>query len=506
MDWTQGYIADIEYIHGFYGELAPEQLAMAALLRGSRPPLLEEGFTYFELGCGQGDSLNLLAACNPQGRFYGNDFNPTHIAGAQALADAAGLKNVTILEKSFQELQSMDLPQFDFICLHGIYSWINAENRRLIVDFIRGRLKPGSLVYISYNCLPGWSATAPLRRLMTDYAHASGGGVLTQQVEKALAFTARLRDLKMGFFTPNPQLDARLAQIQTVSRNYLTHEYFNKDWIPFYHADMVRDMAEAKLSFVGPASYGEQLEFLLLPQNALALLAEIQEPVLRETIKDFLLNQQFRKDVFVRGKIAMQISEQRELLRRKRFMLATPRADVPLTVRFMVGDVNLLPDVYNPVLDELDKGPCTLTDVSAALVPGKLTQEQIQHAVLVMLASGHVVLAPTGFEDKRKDATKRFNAVVVERALQGDDLQFLASPVACSGVHVDIVDRLFLNALKKKQEPVAYAWDVLRAKSQVLFKNGKALATPEENLKELAERHKLFSEKRLSRLQKLGIA
>ena len=224
MDWTQGYIADIEYIHGFYGELAPEQLAMAVLLRGIKPPPLEEGFTYFELGCGQGDSLNLLAACNPQGRFYGNDFNPTHIAAAQTLANAAGLDNVTILEKSFQELQVADLPQFDFICLHGIYSWINADNRRLIVDFIRERLKPGSLVYISYNCMPGWSATAPLRRLMTDYAHASGGGVLTQRVEKALAFTSRLRDLKMGFFTPNPVLDARLAQIQAASRNYLRSE------------------------------------------------------------------------------------------------------------------------------------------------------------------------------------------------------------------------------------------------------------------------------------------
>ena len=51
-------------------------------------------------------------------------------------------------------------------------------------------------------------------------------------------------------------------------------------------------------------------------------------------------------------------------------MLATPRADVPLTVRFPVGDVSLLPEVYNPVLDELDKGPCTLTDLWAALVPG----------------------------------------------------------------------------------------------------------------------------------------
>ena len=113
----------------------------------------------------------------------------------------------------------MELPQFDFICLHGVYTWINVENRKAIVDFIRTRLKPGGLVYISYNCLPGWSATAPLRRVMTDYAHA-GGGTTLQQVDRALSFTARLRDLKVGFFTPNPALDSRLAQIQSASRSY----------------------------------------------------------------------------------------------------------------------------------------------------------------------------------------------------------------------------------------------------------------------------------------------
>ena len=504
MEWNQGYIADIEYVHGFYPELAPEQMAMTALLRGNRTPSLEEGFTYFEMGCGQGDSLNLLAACNPQGRFYGNDFNPTHVAGAQSLAAAAGLQNVTVLEKSFQELATVELPQFDFICLHGVYTWVSAENRKAIVDFIRTRLKPGGLAYVSYNCLPGWAGTAPLRRLMTEYAH-TGGGTVLQQVDRALSFTTRLRDLKIGFFTPNQALDNRLAQIQAASRSYLAHEYFHQDWTPFYHADVARDMAEAKLAFVCPASYAEHIEYLWFTEPTLALLAEIQEPTLRETVKDFLTNTVFRKDIFTRGRIAMPPAEQRATFSAKRFVLATPRSEISLTIRFPIGEIKLLPEIYNPVLDELAKGPHTLTELWNALVPGGVAPERIQQAVLVLLATGHVRLAPAGFAEQRKAATDRFNAVVIDRADQSDELQYLASPVAGTGIFVDLVDRLFLSALKKGQALAPFAWEALRARNQVLVKDGKALGTPEENLAELTARATLFTEKRHPHLQTLGI-
>ena len=503
MEWTQGYIADIEYVHGFYPELSPDQMAMATLLRSSRPPSLDEGFTYFELGCGQGDSLNLLAACNPQGRFYGNDFNPTHVAGAQALAKAAGLDNVTILEKSFQELATADLPQFDFICLHGIYTWVSEENRKAIADFIRTRLKSGGLVYISYNCLPGWAATAPLRRLMTEYAH-SGGGTVLQQVDRALSFTNRLRDLKMGYFAANPAVDGRLAQIQSASRSYLAHEYFHKDWTPFYHADVARDLAEAKLSYVCPAGYVEHIEFLWLSEPARVLLGEIQEPVLWETVKDFLTNTVFRRDIFTRGRMTLPPAELRTILAAKRFVLATPRAEVTLKLRFPIGEINLVPEIYNPVLDALAKGPISLAELFTAIP--SLTPDKIQQAVLVLLASSHVRLAPTGFSVQRQAATDRFNAVVIERASQSDELQYLASPVVATGIMVDLVDRLFLSAQKNRKPLVDFAWSALCARNQVLLKDGKPLATPDENLKALAERAKNFTEKTVIQLQKLGIS
>jgi len=190
-DWTEGYVAEIEYTSGFFSELAPKQLAFAALVAGYQAPPIDHSFTYFELGCGKGVSTNLIAAANPNGRFYANDFNPAHIVVARALAADARIENVTFLEKSFAELGGEELPDFDYIALHGVYSWVSDENRRAIVDFIRRKLKPGGVVYISYNCLPGWSQVAPLRELMVQYA-ARQAGTLPQRVKSALAFAQEL--------------------------------------------------------------------------------------------------------------------------------------------------------------------------------------------------------------------------------------------------------------------------------------------------------------------------
>jgi SAM-dependent methyltransferase len=251
--WTEGYIAEVEYTTGFYSEMAPALLCFAALLKGVHAPAIDRPFTYFELGCGQGLSANLLAAANPLGRFFANDFNPTHVLNGRALAAEAGIGNVTFLEKSFGELAGVELPEFDFITLHGVYSWISEENRRAVVDFIRRRLRPGGVVYVSYNSLPGWAPMAPLRRLMTEYAMHQPGP-MPAKIAAAVDFGAKLKEAGAKYFGANPTVAPRLDRLRGQSPNYLAHEYFNLDWALLYHADVVRDMAGAKLSFVGSAN------------------------------------------------------------------------------------------------------------------------------------------------------------------------------------------------------------------------------------------------------------
>ena len=202
-DWAEGYVTEIAYTRHFLGELDPLRFGFAALAAGVKPPPVDQPFTYFELGCGHGFSTNLMAPANPDGRFFANDFNPSHVFGARSLAARAGLTNVTFFEESFDELAGLDLPELDYVALHGIYSWISARNRRLIVDFIRRRLKPGGMVYVSYNSLPGSAQTAPLRRLLTEHASRQTEP-LARRIVGALDFATRLKEAGAGFFAGNP--------------------------------------------------------------------------------------------------------------------------------------------------------------------------------------------------------------------------------------------------------------------------------------------------------------
>jgi SAM-dependent methyltransferase len=152
-DWSAGYVADIGYTYGTYPELNPQRVRLAFLVAGLVPPKVGNAC---ELGFGQGMSVNVHAAASSTA-WYGTDFNPAQAGFAQELAAASGT-SARLYDESFAEFCGRDdLPDFDFIGLHGIFSWISDENRAIIVDFVRRKLKVGGVLYISYNTQAGWA-------------------------------------------------------------------------------------------------------------------------------------------------------------------------------------------------------------------------------------------------------------------------------------------------------------------------------------------------------------
>ncbi|MBE1295889.1 MAG: methyltransferase domain-containing protein [Rhodobacteraceae bacterium] len=510
-DWTSGYVAELDYTHDFFGELAPSHLAFCATLKGQKHGLHGEDLTYCELGCGQGFSANLLGAANPHIQFHAMDFNPSHITGARELATEAGLKNMHFHERSFEDFQSEpSLPDaFDVIALHGVYSWVSRENQKYILEFLSKRLNPGGLVYISYNTQPGWAAALPLRRIMTDRA-AQGSGPLHQRISEAIAWAQELNLTGAEYFAANPVVAKRLGKMDGMSQNYLAHEFFNKDWTPFHFADIAEDLSQAKLSFLASSDPMAHVDDVCLSQSQHEMLERESDPVRRQSLRDILLNAQFRTDIFVRGKL--RHTERGAIGAWFNVPLALARryngGSIILASRS--GEEPLRRDQYEPLLAALKDGPQTVRQLLDSGAFGNNTWAEITRMLTLLIGAHHVIpcLQVEGFVE-RAEQCRRFNMAVCKRAEDSETLRFLASPVTGSGIAFDRFEQLFLLArsegLSTPTEWAELAWQILAPQGQRLHVDGRILETPEENLAVLRVRANAFAAQRLPLCESLGI-
>jgi SAM-dependent methyltransferase len=497
-DWNAGYTTDIAYTYGCYPELNPMHLELAFLHANLAIPATVNAC---ELGFGQGLSINTHAAASNT-IWYGNDFNPSQAAFAREMAAVSGAQ-AHLSDESFATFCARtDLPDFDFIAMHGIWSWISDANRAIIVDFIARKLKPGGVLYVTYNAQPGWAPMVPMRDLLTDHVALMGapGQPITQKVDAAMAFASRLMATNPAFAKSNPHMTQRLADLQTKDRAYLAHEYFNRDWTPMSFGAMASAMAQAKLNFACSANYMDRIEaFNLTPEQA-ALLSEIADPVFRETVRDFVLNTQFRRDYWVKGPRQLGSLKQSEGLLSYRVQLAKPRSKIKLTATAGLGELALAPTVYDPILQVLaDYRPRTVREVFAELKEAGITLNDLLQVVLVLSSTGALASAQDEARIQGAQATcDALNRHILDQARASAQVLVLASPVTGGGVFASRFHQLFLLArsggARTVNELMQFAWSQLKNQNQKIVRNGKQLESEEENLEYVRGEAKDFDE------------
>jgi len=439
--------------------------------------------------------------------------NPAQAGFAQTLANASGAR-ICLYDQAFAEFcQRNDLPDFDFIGLHGIWSWISDDNRQVIVDLIRRRLKVGGVLYISYNTLPGWSAFAPMRHLMAEHAQTMGspGMGTVSRVDGAIGFADKLLATNPAFGRAYPQVAERLNGLKEQNRHYLAHEYFNRDWQPMHFASMAQWLAPAKLGFACSAHYLDHVDTINLRAEQLAFLETIPDSMFRESVRDFMVNQQFRRDYWVKGPRKLPNQEALDTLHAHQVVLVSHRPDIALKVKGALGPATLTEKVYAPVLDLLsDHQPRTLAQISAELGGGPKRFSQIQEVAVILTGAGHLagVQADVAIRNARSH-TDRLNASLLRHARSSADIKHLASPVTGGGVSVGRFAQLFLAArqqgLQQPAEWAASAWETLQRQNHKVIKDDKVLETADENLAELMTSATRFAEKQLPILLALQV-
>ncbi len=469
-DRTSGYIADIGYTHGYYPQLHPARAHLALLGRGLAPP---PAGPCCELGFGQGISTNIHAAAGG-GDWWGTDFNAEQAAFAQGLARASGA-SARLADQAFAEFCARDdLPDFAFIGLHGIWSWVSEDNRTLLVDFIRRKLLPGGLVYLGYNTLPGWAAFWPMRQLMLQAGNtlAGPGAASGDRVDKALEFAQRVMAQEPVSGRTNPAVGMRLKGLPAKGRDYLAHEYFNGDWQPMVFDEMARRLAPAGLEFAGSAMFANDVTALDFTPGQEAFLADIADPTLRESTRDFMLNTQFRKDYWVKGARRLDAAEQLAHMRELRLVLARPRSRVSLTFTGSQGDTTLDADRLAPLFEALaGHQPVALGELQDRVAAHGMSLVQLYQTLLLLADRNDVAPAQDAAAiAAARPRTARLNAALLEWAPAGErSISTLASPVTGGGVAVLRTEQLMLLAMQRAEqarEPVGMDVELLMRRLQ----------------------------------------
>ena len=274
-------------------------------------------------------------------------------ATSQDLASASG-SGAKFYDHSFEEFATKnDLPEFDFIAMHGVWSWISDKNRQIIIEFIKKRLKVGGILYIGYNTLPGWNDFMPIRNLMTQYVTeiAQRSDDIQKNIEKSLDYVSALIQINSKFIENDSKVIDKFKKFKTQDKQYLAHEFYNKDWHPMYFTTVSKLLQESKLEFGCSANYLDHIDAINLTAEQQQYLYQIKNINLRESIRDYFTNQKFRRDYWIKGSRKISLLEQENELRKQRFILTIYRPVVSLKINGLLGEATLTDEVNIPLLD-----------------------------------------------------------------------------------------------------------------------------------------------------------
>ncbi len=360
-----------------------------------------------------------------------------------------------------------------------------------------------------------------MRRLLVNLAQGQQGNS-EARAGQALSQIADLAKLNLGYFARNPAVPQALEQYRTRPVNYLVHEMLNADWNLFYSADVADEMAAAKLDYLGSATLAENHLELLLADEAVALITSQPDSRLRQLIQDFMVNQRFRRDVFVRGHARLNPSQIQRNRQNQILMAMRPLANMEPKIKVPRGSASVDPGLLRS-LDEIMKfGSAKVADLERTLSKGGRSDDFLR--IMAVLTAGQVLLPAaqlfrvatqyTGQQSLR--LTGSVNAGLLEMAIDRQERSMgagvkgrvLVSPVLGATLPIGAVNAIILQSLLGgggTDHVAARAVANFDRNGLVLRKSDQPITDPAAKLANMTELTKAFIDQELPVLMAAGI-
>jgi methyltransferase-like protein/predicted O-methyltransferase YrrM len=257
-----------------------------------------------ELGSATGGNIIPMAWHLPQSEFVGVELSSPQASLGHSIIQALKLTNIRLDVCDILDLEPERIGQFDYIIVHGVYSWVPAVVRDKILDLLGKCLTPQGIAYVSYNVLPGWRMRGSVRDLLL-YATRDAVGAEAKYTTAIAALERLQQALQDTQADSSRYVQKEIGYLLKSHPSYLLHEYLAGENNAFLFSTFLDDIERHGLQYVCETDLNTLFDSTL-SQPAQRALATIEDPLQHEQWMDFVRMRAFRQSLLCRAAFPLE--------------------------------------------------------------------------------------------------------------------------------------------------------------------------------------------------------
>ena len=253
-----------------------------------------------ELGSSFGGNIITQALYNPESEFIGIDLTAEQVKEGNEVIEKIGLRNIKLLEKNILEINE-DFGKFDYIIVHGVFSWVPDIVKEKIVKICNENLTEEGIAYISYNTYPGWKEPDKVREMMIYANKYFPDFSLGDKTQRGKAFISIVADQMKSYTDIAEKKGDFIKQIEEILKMqdyYVGHEYLEVFNNPMYLHEFVDLMRKENLEYISDVALRLSIASIY-NQSTVEKLQQLSQGdhVIKEQCLDYILDTKFRRSL-----------------------------------------------------------------------------------------------------------------------------------------------------------------------------------------------------------------
>ncbi len=426
----------------------PVTLSYVMALRGVRPRIPKDGFTYAELGCGTGERIVLLAACNPEGVFFGFDSDIEKLSQAAKNAEDLGVKNITFSQASATDLkEAVDAKiigdkSFDYLVYNDEANQPH-ESVAALNDAAKALLRDNGVFAYRYATYDEPKGDELLFKSLTRH-------MLAEQPDKGETLAKEWRALCHCYFADHP------AQAQAFDKSLAEGKGF--EWLrnasegdtkTSKTLQVSQIFSGRDLTYLGSANLASNYMELSAPEACHKALEAKRLHPLYECLKDLATGAKERIDLW--GREPLQRTDNLvSLFSGFTFGVTEPAEQVARTVTFQGKSISFAGPLYDGVISLASVMPVTIGDLVHHETLSQVDTATLLNTVQLLVACG--ILSPMrasfegGVDTSNPKLVGSYNQSLRKIRLDLQDYAFASvvtgRPVFFSGLNTMVLQHL----------------------------------------------------------------